>query len=128
MGDVSSQPLQLVRANEEARPLDAPLETGGGALRRVSAPQTAPPIAVAEFARLVALVERLEQKVQALEAELVPPNRSCKCPCCHRLSLAVVATRPHPVFGNEGIEQHDVHCRTCGYKGSRLYDPSNFLR
>ena len=50
-----------------------------------------------------------------------------KCPCCHRLCLAVVATRPHPELGPEGIEQHDVRC-SCGYEASRLYDPQDFLR
>ena len=74
---------------------------------------------VAGFARLLALVERLNQKMEVLEAELVLRHRSRKCPCCHRLSLAVVATRPHPELGHEGIEQHDVRC-SCGY------DPQDF--
>jgi hypothetical protein len=85
------------------------------------------PLIVAEFGRLVALLERLKQRVEVLEAELVPLHRSRECPCCHRLSLAVVATRPHPELGLEGIEQHDVRC-SCGYEASRLYDPQDFLR
>ena len=70
---------------------------------------------------------RLKQRVEALEAELVPLHRSRKCPCCHRLSLVVVAARPHAEFGAEGIEQHEVRCG-CGYQASRLHDPRDFLR
>jgi hypothetical protein len=126
MGEGRSRPLQLVDADEDARRFDAVVETMAGVPTSVRAPQPAFAI-VAEVARLSVLVERLGERLEVLEAELVPPCRSRKCPSCRRLSLAVVATRPHPEFDREGIEQHDVPCG-CGYHASRLYDPSDFLR
>ena len=123
MGDGSLRPIQLVDADEEARRFDAVAETMAGVPTPVKAPQPFFAI-VAEVARLAVLVERLRER---LETELVPPCRSRKCPSCRRLSLAVVATRPHPEFDSEGIEQHDVGCG-CGYHASRLYDPRDFLR
>ena len=126
MDDVRSQPLPFVAADEEARRFGRMLE----AMERVQeqvGPSQPFSLIVAEFGRLVALVERLNQRMEVLEAELVPRHRSRKCPCCHRLSLAVVATRPHPEFSREGIEQHDVRC-SCGYEASRLYDPQDFVR
>jgi hypothetical protein len=123
MGDGSLRPLQLVDADEDARRVDAVAEAMAGVPTLVRAPQRVFAI-VAEVARLAVLVERLRER---LETELVPPCRSRKCPSCRRLSLAVVATRPHPEFDSEGIEQHDVGCG-CGYHASRLYDPRDFLR
>jgi hypothetical protein len=126
MGDTRLRPLQLVDSDEAARRFDAMVETMAGAPTPKSAPQLLSVIA-AEVGRLVILMERLKERVDALEAELVPPYRSRKCPCCHRIALTVVATRLHPVFGTEGIEQHDVRC-DCGYHTSRVYDPRDFLR
>jgi hypothetical protein len=126
MDDVRLQALHLVGADEEARRFDRMLEAIQGVREQVGTSQPVSLI-VAEFGRLVALVERLNQRMEVLEAELVPLHRSRKCPCCHRLCLAVVATRPHPELGPEGIEQHDVRC-SCGYEASRLYDPQDFLR
>ena len=125
MGDGSLRPLQLVDADEDARRFDAVVQAMAGGPAQLRAPQPVFAI-VAEVARLAVLVERLEERLEALEAELVPPCRSRKCPSCRRLSLAVVATRPHPEFDSEGIEQHDVRCG-CGYQASRLYDPRDFL-
>ena len=113
-------------ADEDARRFDAAAEAMAGVPPSVRAPQPVFAI-VAEVARLAGLVEQLGERLKALEAELVPPFRSRKCPSCRRLSLAVVATRPHPEFDSEGIEQHDVRC-ACGYAASRLYDPRDFLR
>ena len=126
MDDVRSQALPLVGADEEARRFEKMLQAMEGIREHVGASQPVSLI-LAEFGRLVALVERLRDRVEVLEAELVPPHRSRKCPCCHRLSLAVVATRSHPELGREGIEQHDVRC-SCGYEASRLYDPHDYLR
>jgi hypothetical protein len=126
MGDGSLRPLQLVDADEDARRFDAVAETMAGVPTPVKAPQPFFAI-VAEVARLAVLVERLGEPLEALEVELVPPCRSRKCPSCRRLSLVVVATRPHPEFDNEGIEQHNVRCGR-GYHASRLYDPRDFLR
>ena len=78
--------------------------------------------------RLAAHVLELERRVEALEAELVPCSRSRKCPCCQELGLEVVDARPHPEFGAEGIQQHEVSCAKCGHNGVRLYDPNNYLR
>lgn len=77
-----------------------------------------------------AALQRLEQRVAAIEAELAPSHRSHKCPCCRRLTLEVVATRPHPEFGFAGIEQHEVLCSgpSCGYSAERLYDPNDYIR
>ena len=126
MDDARSQALPLVGADEEARRFDRMLEAMAGVREHQGSSQPVS-LTVAEFGRLVALVERLNQRMEVLEAELVPLHRSRKCPCCHRLCLAVVATRPHPELGPEGIEQHDVRC-SCGYESSRLYDPQDFLR
>jgi hypothetical protein len=126
MSDSRLRPLQLVDAEEAARRFDTVVETTARVPTLVSAPQPVSPI-VAEVGRLMALMERLKERVEALEAELIPPHRRRKCPCCHQLSLAVVANRPHPKFGPEGIEEHDVRC-SCGYHASRLYDPRDFLR
>lgn len=126
MGDGSLRPLQLVDADENDRRFDVMVEAMAGFPTLVSAPLPVFAV-VAEIARLAALVERLGERMEVLEAELVPAHRSPKCPCCHRLSLAVVATRPHPEFDTAGIEQHDVRC-DCGYHASRLYDPRDFLR
>ena len=124
MDNARLQALRLVGADEEGRRFEKLLEAIEGTREHVSASLPVSLI-VAEFARLLALVERLNQKMEVLEAELVLRHRSRKCPCCHRLSLAVVATRPHPELGHEGIEQHDVRC-SCGYEASRLYDPQDF--
>ena len=126
MGDAGLKPLQIVDMDEEACRFGGLLETMAGVPRPVRALQATTPM-VAEFGLLVALVKRLEQRVEALEAELVPAHRSRKCPCCRQLSLRAVVTRPHPALGAEGIELHDVRC-SCGYRGSRLHDPRNFLR
>jgi hypothetical protein len=74
-------------------------------------------------------LKRLEKRVAALEAELAPPNRTRKCPRCQDFTLELVATGPHPEFGFAGIEQHEVRCGspTCGYRGTRLYDPNNYI-
>ena len=125
MTDVRSQVLPFVEADEEARRFHTMLEALADVAERAGASQPAS-LLVAEFGRLVALVEQLKHRVEALEAESVPQHRSRKCPCCHRLSLAVVATRRHPELGHAGIEQHDVRC-SCGYQGSRLYDPRDYL-
>jgi hypothetical protein len=123
--DTRSQVLPFVEPDEEERRFHMMLGEIANGGECASVPQTVPLI-VAEISRLAAFVEQLTHKVEALEAELVPLHRSRKCPCCYRLSLVVVATRPHPELGCEGIEQHDVRC-SCGYQASRLYDPRDFL-
>jgi hypothetical protein len=126
MTDRRSRLLPFVARDEEERRFHVML----GAIPSIEACGDVPPQAVSmiigEIGRLVTLVEQLKHKVETLEAELVPLHRSRKCPYCFRLSLAVVAARPHPELGYEGIEQHDVQC-SCGYQASRLYDPRDFL-
>jgi hypothetical protein len=125
MTDTGSQVLPFVEQVEEEHRFHMMLGEIANAGELASVPHTVPLI-VAEIGRLLAFVEQLAHKVEALEAELVPLHRSRKCPCCRRSSLAVVAARPHPELGCEGIEQHDVRC-SCGYQASRLYDPRDFL-
>jgi hypothetical protein len=116
--EVSKVPrLRLVPSGEDSDRFQAMLDAVAG-IRKVAS---------SKGARFVAMLLRLEERIEAVEAELVPRHRSRKCPCCHRLSLSVVATRPHPEFGPEGIEQHDVEC-SCGYQTTRLHDPSGLLR
>jgi hypothetical protein len=124
MADANFRSMRLVSPDEEARRFERMVEAMAGTPQR-DASRTASPM-LAEFGHLMEQVKRLEQRVEVLEAESVPSHRSCKCPRCHQLSLVVVRSRPHPEFGAEGIEQHDVRC-DCGYQGSRLYDPSGFL-
>jgi hypothetical protein len=126
MVDASLRPLPLVSPDEEERRFERMVEAMAGMPQHERAPRTASP-KTDEVDRLVALVKRLEERLEVLEAELVPVHRSRKCPRCHRLSLEVVRSRPHPEFGAADIEQHDVRC-DCGYRGSRLYDPCGFLR
>jgi hypothetical protein len=123
--DASLRPLPLVSSDEEARRFEAMVDAMAGMPQREPTPRVGFPT-LAEFGRLLAAVERLEHRVETLEAELVPPHRSRKCPRCHQLSLVLITSRPHPEFGAAGIEQHEVRC-DCGYRASRLYDPSDFL-
>ena len=118
--------LQVVDASDDARQFSEMLNAMAGVARRGSVPR-ATSVLMAAVGRLAALVEQLEHRVAAIEAELVPLHRSRKCPCCHRLSLTVVAAQPHPEFGIEGIERHDVRCG-CGYQAFRLYDPRDYIR
>ena len=78
--------------------------------------------------RLAAHVLQLEQRLEALEAEVGPCSRARKCPCCQKPGLQVIGVRPHPEFGAEGIQQHEVSCAKCGHSDVRLYDPNNYLR
>ncbi len=125
MTDTRSRILPFVGQDEEERRFHTMLGVIASVGECASVPQQGSLI-VAEIGRLVALVEQLTHKVETLEAELVPLHRSRKCPYCCRLSLAVVAARPHPELGYEGIEQHEVRC-SCGYQASRLYDPRDFV-
>ena len=126
MADARVPHLQLVDAGEDTRQFMEWLNAMAGLPTRGSAPQSAA-LVVAAIVRLAALMQQLEQRIAAIEAELVPLHRSRKCPCCYQQSLKVVAAQPHPEFGVEGIEQHDVRCG-CGYKASRLYDPRDYIR
>ena len=126
MADAGLPHLQLVDASDDARRFSEMLSAMAGVSRRGSAPR-ATSVLMAAVGRLAALVEQLEHRVAAIEAELVPLHRSRKCPCCRRLSLTVVAAQPHPEFGIEGIERHDVRC-SCGYQAFRLYDPRDYIR
>ena len=126
MADAGSPHLQLVDASDDASECREMLKTMAGVARRGSAHRTAS-VLIAAVGRLAVLVQQLERRIAAIEAELVPPHRSRKCPCCRRLSLTVVAAQPHPEFGIEGIERHEVRCN-CGYQAFRLYDPRDYLR
>jgi len=118
--------LQLVDAGDDTPQFTELLNAMAGLPTRGSAPQSTA-LVVAAFVRLAALMQQLEQRIAAMESELVPLHRSRKCPCCDQQSLKVVAAQPHPEFGIEGIEQHEVRC-SCGYRASRLYDPRDYIR
>lgn len=68
--------------------------------------------------RLAAVEARLRLKVQDV------------CPQCRKGRLQVIQTAPHPDFEFAGIETHQVRCdrAECGYTGTRLYDPNEYLR
>jgi hypothetical protein len=71
----------------------------------------------------------LQERLAAIEARLRLGAQDM-CPQCRRGRLRVVETSPHPEFGFAGIETHQVRCDRpeCGYAGTRLYDPNEFLR
>jgi hypothetical protein len=126
MADARVPHLQLVDARDDTRQFAELLNAMAGLPTRGSAPRPNA-LVVAAVTRLAGLMQQLEQRIAAIEAELVPLHRSRKCPCCHQLSLTVVSAQRHPEFGIEGIEQHDVRCG-CGYQASRLYDPRDYIR
>jgi hypothetical protein len=74
-------------------------------------------------------IEMLQERLAAIEARLRLGAQDM-CPQCRRGRLRVVETSPHPEFGFAGIETHQVRCDRpeCGYAGTRLYDPNEFLR
>jgi len=119
--------LRLVDVSDDMRQLSELLNAMTGLPMRGSAPRPTAALVVAAVRRLAASIQQLEERIAAIEAELVPLHRSRKCPCCHQLSLKVVAAQRHPEFGPEGIEQHDVRC-SCGYQATRLYDPRDYIR
>ena len=126
MADARIPHLQLVEAGDDTPQFAELLNAMAGLAARGSTPRSAA-LVVAAISRLATLIQDLEQRMAAFEAELVPLHRSRKCPCCHQLSLKVVATEPHPEFGIDEIEQHHVRC-SCGYQAFRLYDPRDYIR
>jgi hypothetical protein len=74
-------------------------------------------------------IETLHERLAAIEARLRLSAQDM-CPQCRRGRLRVIETSPHPEFGFAGIETHQVRCdrAECGYAGTRLYDPNEFLR
>jgi hypothetical protein len=74
-------------------------------------------------------VELLHERLAAIESRLRLSVHDM-CPQCRGGRLRVVDTSPHPEFGFAGIETHEVRCdrAECGYAGTRLYDPNEFLR
>lgn len=74
-------------------------------------------------------LEMLHEQMAAVESRLRLGAQDM-CPQCRSGRLRVVQTAPHPEFGFAGIESHQVRCdrSECGYAGSRLYDPNEFLR
>jgi len=74
-------------------------------------------------------VELLQERLAAIEARLRLSAQDM-CPQCRRGRLRVIETSPHREFGFAGIETHQVRCdrAECGYAGTRLYDPNEFLR
>lgn len=71
----------------------------------------------------------LREQLAAIESRLRLSTQDM-CPQCRSGRLLVIETRPHPEFSFAGIEAHQVRCdrAECGYAGTRLYDPSEFLR
>jgi hypothetical protein len=74
-------------------------------------------------------IELLQERLAAIEARLRLSAQDM-CPQCRRGRLRVIETSAHPEFGFAGIELHQVRCdrAECGYAGTRLYDPNEFLR
>jgi hypothetical protein len=74
-------------------------------------------------------IELLDGRLAAVESRLRLSAQDT-CPQCRGGRLRVVDTSPHPEFGFAGIETHEVRCdrAECGYAGTRLYDPNEFLR
>jgi hypothetical protein len=74
-------------------------------------------------------IEVLHERLSAIEARLRLSVHDL-CPQCRKGRLRVIETSPHPEFGFAGIETHQVSCdrAECGYAGTRLYDPNEFLR
>jgi hypothetical protein len=74
-------------------------------------------------------IELLQERLAAIEARLRLSAQDM-CPQCRRGRLRVIETSAHPEFGFAGIELHQVRCDRgeCGYAGTRLYDPNEFLR
>jgi hypothetical protein len=74
-------------------------------------------------------IEMLHEQLAAVESRLRLSAHDM-CPQCRRGRLRVIDTAPHPEFGFAGIETHEVRCdrAECGYAGTRLYDPNEFLR
>jgi len=67
--------LQLVDAGDDTRQFMEWLNAMAGLPTRGSAPQSAA-LVVAAVVRLAALMQQLEQRIAAIEAELVPLHRS----------------------------------------------------
>jgi hypothetical protein len=78
---------------------------------------------------LVDRIELLHERLAAIESRLRLSAHDM-CPQCRSGRLRVIETAPHPEFGFAGIETHQVRCDRpeCGYAGTRLYDPNEFLR
>lgn len=74
-------------------------------------------------------IELLHERLAAIESRLRLSAHDM-CPQCRSGRLRVIDTSPHPEFGFAGIETHEVRCdrAECGYAGTRLYDPTEFLR
>jgi hypothetical protein len=74
-------------------------------------------------------IEMLHERLAAIESRLRLSTQDM-CPQCRSGRLRVIDTSLHPDFGFAGIETHQVRCdrAECGYAGSRLYDPNEFLR
>jgi hypothetical protein len=74
-------------------------------------------------------IELLQEQLAAVESRLRLSVHDM-CPQCRSGRLRVIETAPHPEFGFAGIETHQVRCdrAECGYAGTRLYDPNEFLR
>jgi len=74
-------------------------------------------------------IEVLHERLAALESRLRLTAHDM-CPQCRSGRLRVIETAPHPEFGFAGIETHQVRCdrAECGYAGTRLFDPNEFLR
>lgn len=74
-------------------------------------------------------IEVLQERLLAIESRLRLSVHDM-CPQCRNGRLRVIDTAPHPEFGFAGIETHQVRCDRpeCGYAGTRLFDPNEFLR
>jgi hypothetical protein len=81
-------------------------------------------------------MKSLENRIEVLQERLIAIESRLRlsvhdmCPQCRSGRLRVIGTAPHPEFGFAGIETHQVRCdrAECGYAGTRLFDPNEFLR
>ena len=117
--------LHLSIAEQEEELFNRMLDVIAGAVAKPdSLPRVSPALKL-EIQRLRSDIDLIEQRISALEAELV--SRIRKCPCCCQLTLNVIAASMHPEFGDQAVELHELACKRCNYRGHRLYDPAGCI-
>jgi hypothetical protein len=70
-------------------------------------------------------VEKLQQRIDALEAELNKRPTPEACPICGVGTLKVTNVKPHPVMGDLGIQERTLKCtnQACAHTEKRMHDP-----
>jgi len=65
-------------------------------------------------------VERLEQRIAQIEAQLKPGGS--QCPMCAAMAFTLVSSEPDPAGGDLGIQNDQMSCSACGYSEHRQRD------